>query len=821
MSTDTLARAGFQLPVQDPASALEISDQRSQTLTWLGIALAFIFVLLPFSQTVAQIADPDTSIEATPATIEEGGAEGAFTVEISDSQCGYIANVTVGYEGTATFGVDYLADTAPGSALRFPVNCIGITAVSGLGRGVIRITPLTDNVVEPNETIVVRTSTCEKDFGDGETEAFACDATATMTILDATPAASIEATDPTASRESLDPGEFLVNLTSPAPEGGVTVAYSLGGSATAGVDFEPLPGSVLIPAGQTSARIAVVPLVGQPGDADTSLVVTLQPGQTYAVGTPASATVVITGRAPDVSLTSVAGNDQLATAREPLKPFVVRATSTTGAAAGLIVLWTLEQGDGSLSTTRSVTDASGQTSAVLTPGNETQYRVRATLEATGASTVFTALASSPLAQLPGLSPGQRSVAGALDSLCPRLNAIGQQRSLTAGEQDLLSQCRTLIAASGSNPGAAAQGLVALTPEQASAPRKLITQISSVQVDNLTERLTALRRGASGISLRGLTVGIGDQAISGSLLASAVEQGLGTGGGASADDAWPFERLGIFITGDVQWGTKDRSTNEDGFDFDTLGLTAGADYRFTDGLILGAALGYAGTRVDIDAGGGKLDGESWSLSLYGTFYPTDHFYLEGSATYGWDSYDQERNIAYSLLGDSRQADARFDGSQYSLLLGAGYDLIRGGTILDMYGRLRYTSASLDDYQERGASGLDLVIQGQDAISFKSILGAQVSRSISTQRAVLIPQGWVEWEHEFENGDDEVQGYFANDPNRFGFALPTDRLETDLLRLGVGLGAQFGQGRVAFISYQTALGMQDYSEHNVTAGIRIEF
>lgn len=88
-------------------------------------------------------------------------------------------------------------------------------------------------------------------------------------------------------------------------------------------------------------------------------------------------------------------------------------------------------------------------------------------------------------------------------------------------------------------------------------------------------------------------------------------------------------------------------------------------------------------------------------------------------------------------------------------------------------------------------------------------------------MLIPQGWIEWEHEFEKGDEEVQGYFANDPNRFGFALPTDALDTDLIRLGVGLGAQFGQGRIAFVSFQTSLGMDDYSEHNVTAGIRMEF
>ncbi|HPB76488.1 MAG TPA: autotransporter outer membrane beta-barrel domain-containing protein, partial [Chromatiaceae bacterium] len=249
--------------------------------------------------------------------------------------------------------------------------------------------------------------------------------------------------------------------------------------------------------------------------------------------------------------------------------------------------------------------------------------------------------------------------------------------------------------------------------------------------------------------------------------------------------------------------------------------AGADYRFTNGLILGGALGYTSTGVDIDADGGSLDDDSWSMSVYGTYYPTEHFYLEGSATYGWDRYDQDRNIEYSLLGGQRTANAGFDGDQYTLMFGAGYDLIHGATIFDLYGRLQYTSATLDSYREQGADGLDLIIQGQDAISVKSILGTQVSRSISTRSAVLSLQGWLQWEHEFEDGDEEVTGYFANDPNQFGFALPVDALETDLVRLGLGFGAQFGQGRTAFLSYQAALGMQDYTEQIVTAGVSLAF
>lgn len=903
--------------------------------TWLAIVLLMILGPLPLSQAIAA---PSVTITADPATIEEGG-DGEFIIEVTDNAYPCFAfdnpvvNVSVSLSGSATVGVDYQTPSLQGNIVSVPIVCTGGEFPLGSGTARIAVISSPDNLIESDETIVLESLSCQippgDDFRGSNTP---CAASDTMAIVDTTRIARIEASDPSASRETLDPGAFLVSLNAPAFEGGLTVAYSTSGTASAGSDYAALPGSVQIPAGQTSAIITVTPLAGDPGDPETSLVVTLQPNTGYAVGTPASATVTIAGRALPVasiiasdpnasretldpgaflinldipapsggltvaygtagsavagtdyeplpgsllipggqtsaaitvtprpgeadgrsadliatilpgtgydvgtpasatvslggrtraSLSVVSGNDQLATVRQPLEPFVVRVQNTTGAVAGAAVIWELIQGDGNLSTTRSTTNPSGETSTTLTPGNETQYRVRATLEATGDWVEITAIASAPLADLPGLTPGQRSVAGALDSLCPKLNALGQRRALTAGEQDLLTQCKALIGAAGSNPGAVTQGIVALTPEQASAPRKLITQISSIQVTNLTQRLNELRHGARGISLGGLQIGAGGQTISGSLLEKAIKEGLEAGGGASADEDWPFERLGIFITGNVQWGAKDRSTNEDGFDYDMLGLTAGADYRFSNGLIMGTALGYTSTGVDIDADGGTLDDESWSLSLYATYYPTEHFYLEGSATYGWDSYDQDRNIGYSLLDAKRTANARFDGDQYTLLLGAGYDLIRGGTILDMYGRLQYTSASIDDYREQGASGLDLVIQGQDAVSFKTILGTQVSRSISTQRAVLNLQGWIQWEHEFEKGDDQVKGYFANDPNRFGFALPTDALETDLVRLGVGLGAQFGQGRTAFISYQAALGMQDYTENTITAGVSLAF
>ncbi len=593
-----------------------------------------------------------------------------------------------------------------------------------------------------------------------------------------------------------------------------------GGTAVPGEDYTPLSGSVSIPGGQTSATIEVGPLAGAV-NGDTTVIVTLQDGTGYEVGQPGSATVTIAEAvAPTISLSVQSGDRQVASAGQPLEPFVVTALSDGVVAAGVPILWTLESGDGTLSDQRTLTDAQGQASTVLTPRGDGEFVVRAQVEGSDGSVVFTAL-FNPLSGLPGLNGNERRVASTIETLCPRLGEISAQRALTAGEQDLLTQCTLLIDNSVTNPGAAAQGVVALTPQQASAPRKLMTQVTGAQVDNVVTRLMALRRGARGVNLENLTFNLRGESINGSSLAAAFPQSGDTGGGAGADDTYDFEPWGIFVNGNIDWGSKDRTSNEDGFDFNTLGITAGVDYRFAEGLVLGIALGYGDTSADIDANRGDLDAKAWSGTLYGTYYATDHFYLEGSAMYGWGDYDQTRNISYSLLGQSRKANADFDGNQYALMFGAGYDVIRGGGILDLYGRVRYVRADIDSYRERGALGLDLNIDSQKATSFLSILGVNYTRSVSTSWAVLVPQGWFEWAHEFDDGDDEVSGFFSHDPSRVPFALTTDKFDSDYFRLGLGLGAQFGQGRTAFLSYEAAIGLNSYREQNVSLGLRLDF
>jgi uncharacterized protein (DUF1800 family) len=73
----------------------------------------------------------------------------------------------------------------------------------------------------------------------------------------------------------------------------VTVSYSIGGSATAGTDYQTLSGTVTIPAGLNSARILVNANPSVTTVASETVVLTLNSGAGYSLGSTAATTVTI------------------------------------------------------------------------------------------------------------------------------------------------------------------------------------------------------------------------------------------------------------------------------------------------------------------------------------------------------------------------------------------------------------------------------------------------------------------------------------------------------------------------------------------------
>ena len=100
--------------------------------------------------------------------------------------------------------------------------------------------------------------------------------------------ASVAATDAVAG----SPAVFTFSRVGPVSQA-ITVEYRLAGSAAAGVDFEPLPGRVTIPAGATSATVTLQPRPNPANTLSRTVELSLEPRNAYGIGVDATAGVTL------------------------------------------------------------------------------------------------------------------------------------------------------------------------------------------------------------------------------------------------------------------------------------------------------------------------------------------------------------------------------------------------------------------------------------------------------------------------------------------------------------------------------------------------
>jgi subtilase family serine protease len=121
------------------------------------------------------------------------------------------------------------------------------------------------------------------------------------------PVVTIAASTPTASEAGPTNGAFTITRSgeTSAP---LSVTYTVGGTASAGVDYSALPGGVTLDAGVASAVIALVPIDDTLVESNETVVVTLASSPAYLPGSgPATVTITSDDSPADLVVTSVTG----------------------------------------------------------------------------------------------------------------------------------------------------------------------------------------------------------------------------------------------------------------------------------------------------------------------------------------------------------------------------------------------------------------------------------------------------------------------------------------------------------------------------------
>ncbi|MDH5324216.1 MAG: autotransporter outer membrane beta-barrel domain-containing protein [Gammaproteobacteria bacterium] len=355
----------------------------------------------------------------------------------------------------------------------------------------------------------------------------------------------------------------------------------------------------------------------------------------------------------------------------------------------------------------------------------------------------------------------------------------------------------------------------LSARSVTAMTSLLSQGSLVMaMEDFSARLAALRRAARKHS----TASLDQRGPQRRALFALLDKGRG---GAAGDDA---PRPSVFVSDALIRSNQDETATLAGFDSDLYGVTIGMDYRLDAQTIAGFATRLLGGETQLDYNDGGLVSRDVNLTYYGSYFPGQDFYLEGSIQAGRGMYELVRRINFNLPNVSAHESARGNtrGSQIGFALGAGYEhyLSAIETTALVTAKYRYNNASLDSYTETGSS-YSLNVSSQDIRSQTLSLGGQLSSAFSYAGGVILPQLNLVWKHEFDTTGQDIGAGFVADPNGTTFVFRSDERDSDYLELSLGVSHLQVSGMTAFLQYTRLQGYSNYTQSMWSLGLRAEF
>ena len=451
---------------------------------------------------------------------------------------------------------------------------------------------------------------------------------------------------------------------------------------------------------------------------------------------------------------------------------------------------------------------------------------------TSASATVTVDVGPGIANIPGQTEEQMEITQALEVAC-----------ISTESPDLAAQCAGLGSLSAEQKQDAIRKIL---PTQVSAQGTFAAELHRNLLRNDEARLLSLRSGATGLlTVSGLSVSVNQDDLPIGQLADAKINGaekydvmealrgmplspgvmadtmreLENGGGASADEPVTPSRLGIFLNGQASFGDKDQTEREAGFDFNTSGLTLGVDYRLSPDLVIGGALGYGTDTADFVAEQGSLDIDTFTGSIYTSFYVPESMFLDTILMFGDNDYKTVRNIVYTGVNTSTAGDTK--GSQFGIGINGGKEIfIGGGYLVSPLVRFEYLKTDIDAYRETGGDGWALAIEDQSIESAKLAIAAEISRAFKQSWGAFVPHLHVEWENQLKDDSREIVASMVEAPDA-QFVLPTDKPDKSYFNLGFGFTGIVGENIGFLLGAETTLDQKDIQNTTVNAEVRIEF
>jgi uncharacterized protein with beta-barrel porin domain len=250
----------------------------------------------------------------------------------------------------------------------------------------------------------------------------------------------------------------------------------------------------------------------------------------------------------------------------------------------------------------------------------------------------------------------------------------------------------------------------LRPREVVQQSRTATEIVSTQQTNIASRMSQVRAGVTN-SLAGLNISAGGKNIPLEMLGYLSEQNDPD----SKDNIdqlfspWGFFITGQITTGDYEYG----DATDEGFDFDTQGITAGIDYRLNNKAVIGVAIGYSDFDSEVNTGD-IVESKAMTFSAYGSFNLTDNFYVDARASFGNPDFDQQRSVDFTLQSNQTNqiVSGETEGSQKSIIITSGYQFNKNGWQFTPSVSAEFYESDIDAFVETGAADFNVGFSEQN-------------------------------------------------------------------------------------------------------------
>lgn len=271
-----------------------------------------------------------------------------------------------------------------------------------------------------------------------------------------------------------------------------------------------------------------------------------------------------------------------------------------------------------------------------------------------------------------------------------------------------------------------------------------------------------------------------------------------------------QRLSYWTGGYVDFG----GDNADGvrFSHTTVGVTTGADYRFSETFTGGAGIGFGRDVSDVGDSGTRTNGRALSAALYGSYHPGP-FFVDGLLGQGTLSFDSRRTVTDS---DAVARGSR-SGRQVFTSLTSGYEFRAPDRLLSPYARLQYTRTSLEGFSESGAGAFSLAYASQTAEQVVTAAGLRGEHTVPARWGILRLQGRIEYTQTLSDAGTARVGYADTADDTWRVALTEASRQT--MTVGTGIDFLLPYNITPGIAYQGTLGLDAQRTREQMVMIRV--